>query len=66
MSREKDLIDVYNPDLKLGVPRQASFLPKKKKRKIRFQFFFVLFLLLDEVSLVAIKKISLSLITLLY
>lgn len=65
MSREKDLIDVYKPDLKLGVPRQASFLPKEK-RKIRFQFFFVLFLLLDEVSLVAIKKISLSLITLLY
>lgn len=65
MLREKDLIDVYKPDLKLGVPRQASFLPKKK-RKIRFQFFFVLFLFLDEVSLVAIKKISLSLITLLY
>lgn len=64
MLREKDLIDVYKPDLKLGVPRQASFLPKKK-RKIRFQFFFVSFLL-DEVSLVAIKKISLSLITLLY
>lgn len=33
MSREKDLIDVYKPDLKLGVPRQASFLPKKKKKE---------------------------------
>lgn len=33
MLREKDLIDVYKPDLKLGVPRQASFLPKKKKEK---------------------------------
>lgn len=32
MLREKDLIDVYKPDLKLGVPRQASFLPKKKKK----------------------------------